>query len=199
MGRSARRQDPRRQGDDAGLPRLDDEFCRAPAADRAAHLQCREHRRPRTGRRGRRLRLRHLCRAAEPGRALRRMGQARRPRRRRPHRHRSVVALIAAMIDATHTEPDPAAAAAALEVLDRFLAALNAGDEAGLMATMHFPHYRLAGVTMPVWEQPDHSYLSGFYARAGEGWDHTEWGFRGGIVARPGKGDLDLQITPHPA
>jgi hypothetical protein len=31
------------------------------------------------------------------------------------------------MIDAAHAEPDAAAAAAAIEVLDRFLAALNAG------------------------------------------------------------------------
>jgi hypothetical protein len=42
------------------------------------------------------------------------------------------------MIDATHVEPDAPAAAAAVAVLDRFLSALNAGDEAALLATMHF-------------------------------------------------------------
>jgi hypothetical protein len=109
------------------------------------------------------------------------------------------VALIAAMIDATHVEPDAAAVTAAMAVLDRFLAALNAGDEAGLLATMHFPHYRLAGVTMRVWEQPDQSYLSGFYARAGEGWHHTEWDFRRVIVAGPEKVHLDVQFTRYRA
>ena len=109
------------------------------------------------------------------------------------------MALIAAMIDATHAEPEAAAVTAAMAVLDGFLDALNAGDEAGLLATMHFPHYRLAGVTMRVWEQPDHSYLSGFYARAGEGWHHTEWDFRRVIVAGPEKVHLDVQFTRYRA
>jgi hypothetical protein len=39
-------------------------------------------------------------------------------------------------------------------VLDRFMAALNAGDEPALLATLHFPHYRLAGGRMRVWDQP---------------------------------------------
>ena len=103
------------------------------------------------------------------------------------------------MIDATHVEPDAAAVAAAMAVLDRFLAALNARDEAALLAAMHFPHYRLAGVTMRVWEQPDESYLAGFYARAGEGWDHTAWNFRRVIVAGPEKVHLDVQFTRYRA
>lgn len=103
------------------------------------------------------------------------------------------------MIDATHVEPAAAAAAAALGVLDRFLAALNAGDEAALLATMHFPHYRLAGVTMQVWKQPDESYLASFHARAGEGWHHTGWDFRRVIVAGPEKVHLDVQFTRYRA
>jgi hypothetical protein len=103
------------------------------------------------------------------------------------------------MIDATQSEPDAAAAAAAMAVLDRFLAALNAADQAGLLATMHFPHYRLAGVTMRVWEESDESYLTGFYARAGEGWHHTEWDFRRVIVAGPEKVHLDVQFTRYRA
>lgn len=86
-----------------------------------------------------------------------------------------------------------------MAVLDRFLASLNAGDEAGLLAAMHFPHFRLAGVTMRVWEQPDESYLAGFYARAGEGWHHTEWDFRRPIVAGPEKVHFDVQFTRYRA
>ena len=101
------------------------------------------------------------------------------------------------MIDASQSEPDGEAAAAAIVVLDRFLAALNAGDTAALLATMHFPHYRLAGVTMRVWNEPDDSYLRGFYARAGEGWHHTEWDFRRVIAAGPEKVHLDVQFTRY--
>jgi hypothetical protein len=103
------------------------------------------------------------------------------------------------MIDATHVGPDTASVTAGMAVLDRFLAALNARDQAALLATMHFPHYRLAGVTMRVWEQPDGSYLAGFYARAGTGWHHTEWDFRRVIVAGPEKVHLDVQFTRYRA
>src|SRR6266446_7125918 len=34
------------------------------------------------------------------------------------------------------------------------MAALNAGDEPALLATLHFPHYRRAGGRMQVWDQP---------------------------------------------
>jgi hypothetical protein len=55
---------------------------------------------------------------------------------------------------------------AALAVLDRFIAALNAGDEPALLETLHFPHYRLAGGRMQIWDQPGF-YLGDFLARSG--------------------------------
>jgi hypothetical protein len=103
------------------------------------------------------------------------------------------------MIDETHIAPDAAAVAAATEVLDRFMAALNARDQAGLLATMHFPHYRLAGVAMRVWEQPDETYFVGFLARAGDGWHRTDWDFRRVIVAGPQKVHFDVQFTRYRA
>jgi len=99
----------------------------------------------------------------------------------------------------THPKPDAAAVAAGMDVLDRFMAALNARDQAALLASMHFPHYRLAGVTMRVWEQPDASYFAGFLARAGEGWHHTDWDFRRVIVAGPEKVHFDVQFTRYRA
>lgn len=102
-------------------------------------------------------------------------------------------------IDETHPKPDAAAVAAGMDVLDRFMAALNARDQAALLASMHFPHYRLAGVTMRVWEQPDASYFAGFLARAGEGWHHTDWDFRRVIVAGPEKVHFDVQFTRYRA
>ena len=87
---------------------------------------------------------------------------------------------------------------AALAVLDCFMAALNAGDEPALLATLHFPHYRLAGGQMRVWDRPL-SYLGDFRARAGAEWHHSEWDFRNIIAAGPAKVHLDVQFTRYRA
>ena len=99
-------------------------------------------------------------------------------------------------IDQTQAQPDEAAIANALAVLDRFMAALNADDEPALLATLHFPHYRLAGGRMRVWDQPG-SYFSDFLTRAGADWHHSEWDFRKVIAAGPAKVHLDVQITHY--
>jgi hypothetical protein len=101
-------------------------------------------------------------------------------------------------VDQTQAQPDEAAVGAALAVLDRFMAALNAGDEESLLATLHFPHYRLAGDGMRVWDQPG-SYLSGFLARAGSEWHHSAWDFRKVIAAGAAKVHLDVQFTRYRA
>ncbi len=99
-------------------------------------------------------------------------------------------------IDQTQARPDKEAVDAALAVLDRFMAALNAGDEPALLATLHFPHYRLAAGRMRVWDQPG-SYLGDFHARAGADWHHSAWDFRNVIAAGPTKVHLDVQFTRY--
>jgi hypothetical protein len=84
--------------------------------------------------------------------------------------------------------------AEAMAVLDRHLIALNARDATALADTLHFPHYRLAGTRMRVWETPD-TYFRDFLARAGEGWHHTRWDFRNVISASRDKVHIDLQFT----
>jgi hypothetical protein len=96
------------------------------------------------------------------------------------------------------SEHDPAAVAAAMAVLDAHIAALNARDERALVATLHFPHFRLTGGRMKIWERPD-SYLKDFYARAGEDWHHSAWDFRNVIAAGPDKVHLDVQFTRYRA
>jgi len=110
-----------------------------------------------------------------------------------PAKHRQ-----ADTFDRTQAEPDKAAVDAALAVLDRFMAALNAGDEPALLATLHFPHYRLAGGRMRVWDRPG-SYLGDFRARAGADWHHSAWDFRRVIAAGPAKVHLDVQFTRYRA
>jgi hypothetical protein len=64
-------------------------------------------------------------------------------------------------IDQTQAQPDKTAVAEALVVLDRSMEALSAGNEPALLTTLHFPHYRLAGGRMRVWDQPG-AYLGDF-------------------------------------
>ena len=93
---------------------------------------------------------------------------------------------------------DSDAVAAALEVLDRHLAALNRGDAAALAQTLHFPHYRLASGRMQVWTNPE-NYLQDFYARAGGEWKRSVWDFRNSIGCSRDKVHLDVQFSRYRA
>lgn len=93
---------------------------------------------------------------------------------------------------------DADAVAAAMAVLDEHIRALNARDEQALVATLHFPHYRLTGGRMKVWERSD-NYFADFQARAGTDWHHSAWDFRNVISAGPDKVHLDVQFTRYRA
>jgi hypothetical protein len=88
--------------------------------------------------------------------------------------------------------------AAAIAVLDRHIAALNARDSDALVATLHFPHYRLAGSGMRIWDGPER-YFADFRERAGGDWHHSAWDFRNLIAASPDKVHLDVQFTRYRA
>ena len=89
--------------------------------------------------------------------------------------------------------------AAALAVLDRFMTALNAGDQLALAATLHFPHYRLAQGRLQVWDRPEDYTLDGFRSRAGSDWARSAWDFRTVTGAGPDKVHLDVQFTRYRA
>ncbi len=101
------------------------------------------------------------------------------------------------MTDRSHETPDEAAVGAAMAVMDRFMDALNGGDEAALQATLHFPHYRLAVGGMQVFPRPEDYTLAAFLARAGDGWSHSGWDFRRVIAAGSRKVHLDVQFTRY--
>jgi hypothetical protein len=86
--------------------------------------------------------------------------------------------------------------AAAIAVLDRHIAALNARDAQALADTLHFPHYRLSQGRMQCWETPD-SYHADFLARAGDGWHHSAWDFRRPVATSGDKVHLDVQFTRY--
>ena len=61
---------------------------------------------------------------------------------------------------------------AALAVMDAHIAALNSREQSAIAATLHFPHIRLSGSALKIWETED-SYFADFLARAGGDWHHS--------------------------
>ena len=95
----------------------------------------------------------------------------------------------------TATDNDAESTAAALAVLDRFMAALNCRDEPALNATLHFPHVRLASGRVTTWETPGTYRIADFLGRAGDGWHESRWDERTVIHAGPDKVHLAVVFS----
>ena len=68
---------------------------------------------------------------------------------------------------------------ACIACLDRFMAALNAYDAAGMDAEMHFPHVRFAGGTISVYQAPGSNPMDLFERlRRDDDWHHSVWNER---------------------
>ena len=78
--------------------------------------------------------------------------------------------------------------------MTRHMEALNARDPEAIAKTLHFPHYRLAGESVKIWETPD-SYLKDFHTRAGDKWGHTEWGHLNPLQVGDTKVHLDVMVN----
>jgi hypothetical protein len=98
------------------------------------------------------------------------------------------------MSEMTDQAANDAAIEAARAVMAAHLEALNAQDSAAMAATLHFPHYRLSGGVMRVWEDAD-IYLADFRKRAGGEWHHTRWDSIDVLAAAPDKVHLDVRFT----
>ena len=83
---------------------------------------------------------------------------------------------------------------AALEVMDKHISALNDRNTLELASTLHFPHFRLVGTSLKVWETADR-YFDDFTARAGEHWAYTKLASITIISANANKVHLDVQIN----
>ena len=92
------------------------------------------------------------------------------------------------------TDASQKAISAALEVMDRHLLALNEQNTSELAATMHFPHFRLVGTRLKVWETAD-LYFDDFRARAGESWAYTKLASITPISATANKVHLDIRVN----
>ena len=59
---------------------------------------------------------------------------------------------------------------------------------------MHFPHYRLSGGTVRVWETPS-NYMADFYKRVSSEWHHTRWDSIDVLMASTDKVHLSVCFT----
>ena len=89
--------------------------------------------------------------------------------------------------------PEDEAVTAALAVMDAHIAALNSREQSAIAATLHFPHIRLSGTALKIWETED-SYFADFLARAGGDWHHSAFANIRLLHASASKVHLDAEI-----
>lgn len=86
--------------------------------------------------------------------------------------------------------------AACDELLDRFMAALNAWDSAAMDACMHFPHVRIARGSVAVYDSPGSNPMDLFdRLKAEDGWHHSAWNYKRIVQRGEDKVHLDVQYT----
>jgi hypothetical protein len=86
----------------------------------------------------------------------------------------SALSLIIALISVPSAAPAVSpSAAAALRVLDEQLSAYNASDKQAFLATLHFPHVRIAGAAIRVFPNAQ-SYMPEL-SMVQHGWDYARW------------------------
>jgi len=83
----------------------------------------------------------------------------------------------------------------ALGALDDYMAGLNRGDEAAVNDACNFPHVRLAGGKVVVWNHHGDYRLSDFVARAGDGWARSQWDERTPIHVGADKVHLKVKFS----
>lgn len=117
----------------------------------------------------------------------------------------TLVLLGALLLDgAVHTaqqkkpSPEHALEAAAMQVLDEYMAAWNNQDLAGWERTFQFPHYRLASGRMNVLERAGQQDPQRLW-QAIDGWHHSRWDHRRIIHAAADKIHVDTKFTRYRA
>ena len=83
--------------------------------------------------------------------------------------------------------------AAAKAVMQAHITALNSRDQAAIAATLHFPHIRLSGTNLKIWDSED-TYFADFLARAGGDWHHSAFADIRMLRAAADKVHLDAEI-----
>ena len=86
-----------------------------------------------------------------------------------------ILATLMAM-SAWSVEKQGSSIGQAMQVLDSFMYSFNARDMEGWSDTLNYPHVRLAGGNVSVWEtKEDYSAMQVFDRLEATGWDHSAW------------------------
>jgi hypothetical protein len=85
--------------------------------------------------------------------------------------------------------------AEAMRVMDAYIDGLNRSDEPAVNAACNFPHVRLAGGRVVVWQNHGDYKLDDFVARAGDGWVRSQWDERTPIHVGSDKVHLKVKFS----
>jgi hypothetical protein len=109
----------------------------------------------------------------------------------------AAIAVALAAAPAGAQQYDTPEAAAALRVLDDYIAAYNARDEAAFVATLHFPHVRIAGDRVRV-VAGIADYMRELELEKGT-WDYSTWTDRRVVQSGPTKVHVAARFTRYRA
>jgi hypothetical protein len=87
--------------------------------------------------------------------------------------------------------------ASAMRVLDAYIAAYNARDESAFVATLHFPHVRIAGDEVRVFRGIV-EYMNELQLTRG-GWDYSTWADRRIVQSSAAKVHIAARFTRYRA
>ncbi|MDR2625550.1 MAG: hypothetical protein LBC37_04385 [Zoogloeaceae bacterium] len=97
-------------------------------------------------------------------------------------------------------EAEDSAIQEGLAVLDEFIAAFNAEDSLRWSKTLHYPHVRIAGGSVTIWQSPeDYASSNDISLLRKTGWHHSRWDFRHLVQADADKLHLAVQFTRYDA
>ncbi len=84
----------------------------------------------------------------------------------------------------------------AMDAADEYMSSWNARDQEGMAAALNYPHIRIAGGSVRIWETSDDAIVPGLweYMEESEGWHHSRWDRREVVHAGPDKVHLDVQL-----
>lgn len=88
-----------------------------------------------------------------------------------------------------------------MQVLDDFLVEFNSGDAKGWTTTLHFPHVRLAGGKVQIWNTPEEYVKDNNTANLKKisGWKYTAWDWRKLVQADEDKLHIAVQFSRYTA
>ncbi|MGY3528478.1 hypothetical protein [Bradyrhizobium sp. USDA 4452] len=84
------------------------------------------------------------------------------------------------------------------DILTRWMAALNRYDASAMDALMHFPHVRIAGGVVTVYQQPGNNPMDLFERlRKQDGWHHSAWNETRLVQSSPAKAHYAVRYTRY--